>query len=447
MKKNTINNVKSRIESDKGFSVFEHFGYPPRRKNYHSPFRENDKRPSLSVHPNGFFRDHGGDEFKGDAIEFVIRYRKVEYIDALRIIAGIYGLPVDDGKQPTMAPPPPPKPRREKRQVHLPEEILKATMKGYEQNTLIQNLIHSIRYRLPVADVEKVVSMYYLGTVTKGKYQGACTFPYISHGGKVRSIQVKKYDDSCSTVDQTWIHSILKYHYGNNAPAWLTAYLAPDNPKVSTLFGEHLLSRYPRNPVAVCEGQKGAIFGALWCGLPDHAENFLWLATFNKSLNPDLFTVLSGRRVVLFPDLSPDGSLYNEWAQKAKEIVWQVPGVAVSVSSFLERMATEEEKAAKLDLADFLIKQDWRKIRMHTDATVDGMPYLGCRWNGRWQLFECPDGYPESWENHQTRWAREKHPAMAAAIDRMGLEVESIELMTDEEVEMWRKKDTPQVTP
>jgi hypothetical protein len=36
---------------------------------------------------------------------------------------------------------------------------------------------------------------------------------------------------------------------------------------------------------------------------------------------------------------------------------------------------------------------------------------------------------------------------MAAAIDRMGCEVVSVEPMSEKELEMWRKKDTPQVTP
>jgi len=55
--------------------------------------------------------------------------------------------------------------------------------------------------------------------------------------------------------------------------------------------------------------------------------------------------------VILFPDV--DG--YSEWKEKAKELIY----CKVTVSDILERNATDEERAAKIDIADWLVSQLW----------------------------------------------------------------------------------------
>jgi hypothetical protein len=137
--------------------------------------------------------------------------------------------------------------------------------------------------------------------------------------------------------------------------------------KVSCLFGEHLLPRYPNNPVALVEAPKTAIYGALYFGLPESQKDWLWLAVYNlSSLNLERCKVLKGRSVFLFPDLSKDGRAFQSWSDKAKQFENVLPNTRFTVSDLLEREATEEQRLAGLDLADYLIQQDWRKFRNQT---------------------------------------------------------------------------------
>ena len=77
-------------------------------------------------------------------------------------------------------------------------------------------------------------------------------------------------------------------------------------------------------------------------------SDFVWLATggMNGCFNKDAVEVLSGREVVLVPDLG---------ATKSKLPLLQSICKQVLVSSILEDNATDEQKTNGLDIADFLL--------------------------------------------------------------------------------------------
>ena len=78
----------------------------------------------------------------------------------------------------------------------------------------------------------------------------------------------------------------------------------------------------------------------------------LWLATGGKSqLSQDKLSILAGRRTIAFPDI--DG--YEEWKRKLLAI-----DLNITVSDILQRSATDEQRAAHIDIADLIIqwKQD-----------------------------------------------------------------------------------------
>ena len=56
--------------------------------------------------------------------------------------------------------------------------------------------------------------------------------------------------------------------YQDSLPNWLTPYKKNES-KVSCLFGEHLLSKYPHNPIALVEAPKTAIYSTLYFGTPE----------------------------------------------------------------------------------------------------------------------------------------------------------------------------------
>lgn len=247
-------------------------------------------------------------------------------------------------------------------------ETFKQTLEPerYEKNTFIQNLFYRVQFPFEVDEVTKVIQLYRLGTVANGYRAGANTFPFIDIKGNVRAVQVKQFDEQNHTTGTDFLHSIIEKHHTRNnkpLPEWLEAYTRQDK-RISCLFGEHLLSKYHSNPVALVEAPKTAVYGTLYFGLPETAESLIWLAVYNKSsFSFDKLKVLQGRFVYVFPDLSKDGNTFKEWETKAKEYESRLPGTRFIFSDLLEQLAPEQDKSEGNDLADYLIKRDWRLFR------------------------------------------------------------------------------------
>jgi hypothetical protein len=247
-------------------------------------------------------------------------------------------------------------------------ETFKQTLnpERYAKNTFIQNLLSRVKHPFTTDEVKEVVQLYYLGTVVNGYRAGAITFPFIDIMGNVRAVQVKQFDENNHTTGTDFLHSIIsKYYKERNEPLpnWLKSYES-NGLKVSCLFGEHLLRKYPLNPVALVEAPKTAIYGTLYFGLPETPENLIWLAVYNKSsFSFDKLKVLQGRYMIVFPDTSKDGSTFNEWRKKATDYETRLPGTHFIFSDLLEQLANPEQKENGADIADILITHNWNEYR------------------------------------------------------------------------------------
>ncbi|MBK7965970.1 MAG: hypothetical protein IPK10_12265 [Bacteroidetes bacterium] len=116
------------------------------------------------------------------------------------------------------------------------------------------------------------------------------------------------------------------------------------------LFGEHLITLDLFKPIAIVESEKTAIIASVY--LPQ----FIWVAVGSlTNLSAEKCSVLKGRNVTLFPDLNA----FEKWSIKAKELSHLA---TFTVSNLLERNATDAEKKQGLDLADYLIRFDYRKF-------------------------------------------------------------------------------------
>ena len=161
---------------------------------------------------------------------------------------------------------------------------------------------------------------------------GSCVFWQIDRDNKIRAGKIMLYDDSGSRVKKPfshirWVHEVMQiepYHLQQ------------------CLFGEHLLTDQQK-AVAIVESEKTAIVAS------GFISEYVWLATAGKNnLNKDKLKALQGHRVTLFPDLMA----FEDWQKVAAGL----PGV--TVSDILERRATEADRAAGLDLADYLLREN-----------------------------------------------------------------------------------------
>jgi hypothetical protein len=252
--------------------------------------------------------------------------------------------------------------------IYFDTVTFRQTLKSsrYEKNSFIQNLLHKVTFPFEPDDITKVIQLYSLGTISKGYRSGAVTFPFIDALERIRAVQVKQFDDKNTTVATDFLHSIIEKECKRNrlkVPDWIVDYKS--QPKLVTcLFGEHLLSKYPNNPVGLVEAPKSAIYCSLYFGFPESTEQLIWLAVYNKSsFTFDKLQALRGRSVFVFPDLSEEGKTYKEWEAKWIALKSKLPGTRFVFSDLLESLATAQDKRKGYDIADYLIRLDWRQFR------------------------------------------------------------------------------------
>ena len=217
----------------------------------------------------------------------------------------------------------------------LPYAWVELSMQRFDINPLY-------RYLVTVAGKEKTDRLFSLYKVGTSKmWNGATVFWQIDLNGNVRAGKIMGYDaktghrvkEPFSQV--SWVHSVRKI---------------PDFHMRQCLFGEHLLAYASSmaRTVAIVESEKTALIAALF--IPD----LVWLATggMHGCFNSEAMQVLRGRDVILFPDLKAT----DEWHRKIK--VLQSICKSATCSDLLERMATDGQREAGLDIADFLLMED-----------------------------------------------------------------------------------------
>lgn len=192
----------------------------------------------------------------------------------------------------------------------------------YEANTLLMYL-SSVCGLQPVL---KAFTKYGAGTAK----DGATIFWQWDERLRVRTGKIMHYKPDGHrdhTKPPRWAHNYIKSNYNLQ----------------QCLFGLHLLSSTTQK-VAIVESEKTAIVASIY--LPD----FVWLATgglFN--LQPEKCELLRGKDVVLWPDLKAT----EKWQEKAEPL--RRICRTVTISTDLEKIATDEQRAKGLDLADFLL--------------------------------------------------------------------------------------------
>lgn len=220
---------------------------------------------------------------------------------------------------------------------YLPSDWVSQSMQKFDINPLY-------RYLTKVAGKEKTDRLFNLYKVGTSKmWNGATVFWQIDIHGNVRAGKIMGYDPETGHrikepfSQVSWAHSVKKIY---------------DFHMKQCLFGEHMLSgnsaEQSIKTIAIVESEKTALIAALF--IPD----FIWLATggMHGCFNSKAMQVLCGREVILFPDLKAT----EEW--KRKTAMLHSICKRVTCSDLLEKMATDRQREAGLDIADFLLMED-----------------------------------------------------------------------------------------
>jgi hypothetical protein len=247
----------------------------------------------------------------------------------------------DNGTRPdhqgdTWEPMPEPMPRPH--HLHDRAEVL-ALRARPERNTLTAYW----RERIGPERWDAVARDYALGTWPGGSLAGAAVYWQADIHGHVRAGKIMLYDTSTGKRRKD-VRSMSFAHFEN------TGRNAAELNVVQCLFGEHLLKSWPMDaPIAVVESEKTAMIAAALM------PTFRWVAVGSVGgFNLDKLQALTGRKVLAFPDLSRDGSAFAKWKEKAVEIGHLFD--AVHVSDVLERIATDADRDAGLDIGDYLLR-------------------------------------------------------------------------------------------
>lgn len=257
-------------------------------------------------------------------------------------------------------------------------EVFKASLNptAFETNHFVQFLVNL--FGVEVAS--ELVSRYFIAS--SKHWNGASVFWQIDTQGKVRTGKIMLYSPTTGKrvkepfTHISWAHKAIKQ---------------PKFELKQCLFGEHLLIDKTK-PVAVVESEKTAVIANAY--LPQ----FIWVAVGSlTNLNAEKCSILKGRTVTLFPDLNG----FEKWSSKAKELSHLT---IFTVSDLLERKATEAERKQGFDLADYLIKYNYKEFELpepETNETTE--PPLTVQPLVEVKTFEKPEQpKPESWEQDIT---------------------------------------------
>ena len=199
------------------------------------------------------------------------------------------------------------------------------------------HLISYLKTMIPSSAIDRIIADYRLASTP----DQAIIFLQIDQDNQCRTGKIMQYNpttghrikDPDKPGRINWLHSILKRR----------KQLPPDWQLTQCLFGEHLLPQHPDKTVALVESEKTAII----CAALMH--QYLWLATGGKSgLTSERLNSLKGRKIIVFPDIDA----FKDWQQK----IFTFPHLDIRISRLLEDNATSADRAAHIDLADWILK-------------------------------------------------------------------------------------------
>jgi hypothetical protein len=213
-------------------------------------------------------------------------------------------------------------------------------LRNYEHNPLVQYLLELFPH--DQNSVEDVLKEYLIGTKDH-----MTVFPTIDISGRLCKAKMMTFDQQRGKRIKAG-YSISSLEYSLKRKGILHDEFSTDK---NVFFGEHLLSKYARRPIAIVESEKTALVASI-CKAAFPYE-FVWLATGSKSWlkHRRLQRLGINKNIILYPDA--DG--FQKWSEIAVQA--QNLGMRVTVSGVIQKFASADEKAQGFDLADYLVRE------------------------------------------------------------------------------------------
>ena len=256
----------------------------------------------------------------GDPIKFLMEYEKMTFPDALRYLASMYNIYIDDTPAPkvtrTFVPRPPEPPRKI---IFWPQDLVKEyTNKG--RNNLTNWMLSLPMPANNHENLRLMLALYFVGTYhEEGVNKGWTVFPQVDMDMKVHDIKIMAYKpdghrdknrpapwDASKTYSTDWMFS-----------KWCRKGIY-DRDKVKVqhcLFGLHLATLFKDAEVCLVESEKTAII----CSAFSDPKTKIWMACGGKQgFTADMLDPLikADRYIVVYPDV--DGE--QEWSEMMKAI-------------------------------------------------------------------------------------------------------------------------------
>ena len=277
----------------------------------------------------------------GDAVTALRELDGMDYPTALRYLAAMYRITIDDGPVPKITPRVPRPVLPPTQRMIWVRDILKPYTAYATENNLVKWML-SLNWKPELrANFELMLKFYQIGTSVRGATAGWTVFPQIDMQYYVRDVKLMKYKaDGHRDKDGysfNWMHSLMakadrfdedKYHVDH------------------CLFGLHLATAFPKAEVCIVESEKSALL----CSAFSDPNERIWMATGGKSgLRPQMLEPLieQKRDIILYPDF--DG--YQEWQERRDAIGYP----QLTVSRKVRELHIQSD-GPKADIADIMVR-------------------------------------------------------------------------------------------
>lgn len=373
------------------------------------PFHADENLGNFSINPaKGVYKCFACGA-GGDAIKFLMEYResKLSYGEALLYLAKKYSISIPDddwkgGERWQHVKPAKPKQIIESKKemlVHPREDVAKL------KDGLSSNIFVMWLRSLPWTDEQRnrLEQVLWLYCVRHWQKDGRVVFWQIDNEGRPHGAKMMAYHPNGKRWKKEEDEERSRPRWVHNQEGFREHLDLDHHQFVASLFGMHLMPRYPQATINIVESEKTALFMATMYG---ELERNLWLACGGlEFLKVEVLRPLidSGRRVWVWPD--KDG--VDKWKAKIGHLCNDRFGI---YTGFFEKYWIEAD-GKKADVCDInlrlLCKPETINDAREPEPSEDEKILLACQ---EWTLKHGDEPFLDPLEatDPWLRWARER---------------------------------------